>query len=128
MIKNEEIEDYLTSVLVRGLSRNSDITIAAVRESPPISKKSSVGDGWSSKPRCRVMTSIINTSTDEFTFKTKNYTLFYRQLGCLAFSLVFWPKIKQFLSNCPASDWTFSFKTACFCYIVLKSKQKISNC
>ena len=44
------------------------------------------------------------------------YTLFcYRQLGCLAFSLGFWPKIKQFLSNCLASVWTFSFKTACFC-------------
>ena len=28
---------------------------------------------------------------------------FYRQLGYLAFSLRFWPKIKQFLSNCPAS-------------------------
>ena len=26
---------------------------------------------------------------------------FYRQLGCLAFSLRLWSKIKQFLSNCP---------------------------
>ena len=34
--------------------------------------------------------------------------IFYRQLGCLAFSLRFWPKIKQLLSNCPASDLTFS--------------------
>ena len=33
--------------------------------------------------------------------------IFYRQLGCLAFCLIFWPKIKQFLSNCPALDWTF---------------------
>ena len=41
------------------------------------------------------------------------YTFFlYRQLGCLALSLRFWPKIKQFLSNCPASDWIFSFKTS----------------
>ena len=40
---------------------------------------------------------------------------FYRQLGCLAFSLRFWPKIKQFLSNCPASDWSFTFQTADFC-------------
>ena len=40
--------------------------------------------------------------------------LFNRQLGCLAFSLRFWSNIKQFLSNCPASDWTFSFKTADF--------------
>ena len=45
------------------------------------------------------------------------YTYFYRQLGCLAFSLRFWPKIKQF-SNCPASDRTFSFKTGDFCIIV----------
>ena len=41
--------------------------------------------------------------------------IFYRQLGCLAFSLRFLPKTKQFLSNFPASDWTFSFKTAYFC-------------
>ena len=40
---------------------------------------------------------------------------FNRQLGCLAFSLRFWPKIKQFPSNCPASDWSFSFQTAEFC-------------
>ena len=33
---------------------------------------------------------------------------------CLAFSLRFWPKIKQLLSNWPASDWTFSFKKADF--------------
>ena len=33
----------------------------------------------------------------------------------VAFSLRFWPRIKQFLSNCPASDWTFSFQTAGFC-------------
>ena len=47
-------------------------------------------------------------------------TLFYtyRQLGCLAFSLRFWPKIKQLLSNCSALDWTFSFKTGDFCIIV----------
>ena len=40
-----------------------------------------------------------------------NYTMFCRQLGCLAFSLTFWPKIKQLLSNCPASDWSFSLAT-----------------
>ena len=45
----------------------------------------------------------------------KRDTLFYRQHGCLAFSLRLLPKIKQFLSNCPASDWTFSFETADFC-------------
>ena len=28
-----------------------------------------------------------------------HYTFFYRQLGCLAFRLRFWLKIKQFLSN-----------------------------
>ena len=28
--------------------------------------------------------------------------------------LRFWPKIKQLLSNCPASDLTFSSKTAYF--------------
>ena len=44
------------------------------------------------------------------------YTHFLcRQLGCLAFSLRFWPKIKQFLSICRASDWTSSFKTADVC-------------
>ena len=32
-----------------------------------------------------------------------------------AFSLRFRSKIKQFLSNCPASDWTFSFKKVDFC-------------
>ena len=42
------------------------------------------------------------------------HILFYRHLGCLAFSLRFWPKIKQLLSNCPASDLTFSSKTANF--------------
>ena len=47
-----------------------------------------------------------------------SYSFFYRQLGCLAFSLWFWPKIKQLVSNCPASDWTFSFKTGDFCIIV----------
>ena len=30
--------------------------------------------------------------------------IFYRQLGCLAFSLRFWPKIKQLLNSYPASD------------------------
>ena len=33
---------------------------------------------------------------------------FYRQLGCLAFSLRFWPKIKPF----PASVWTFFFQNS----------------
>ena len=33
--------------------------------------------------------------------------VWYRQLGCLAFSLRFRPKIKQLLSNCPTSGWTF---------------------
>ena len=42
------------------------------------------------------------------------HTHFYRQLGCLAFSLRFWLKIKQLLSNCPASDRSFSIKTADF--------------
>ena len=32
-------------------------------------------------------------------------------LGGLALSLRFWPRIKQLVSNCPASDWTFSSKT-----------------
>ena len=36
--------------------------------------------------------------------ETDQIHIFYRQLGCLAFSLKFWQKIKQFLSNCPASD------------------------
>ena len=48
----------------------------------------------------------------------RKYTFFYRQLGWLNFSLRFWPKIKpkirQLLTNCPASDLTFSSKTAFF--------------
>ena len=32
------------------------------------------------------------------------HTFFYRQLGCLAFSLIFWRKIELFLSNCPVSS------------------------
>ena len=43
-----------------------------------------------------------------------NRYTFFRQLGCLAFSLRFCPKIKQFLSNCPASDLIFLQKTANF--------------
>ena len=43
------------------------------------------------------------------TFLKAGYTFFYRQLGCLAFSLKFWPNINQFLSNCPASDLIFFF-------------------
>ena len=42
------------------------------------------------------------------TYPSSLVQIFYRQLGCLAFSLRSWPKIKQFLSNCPASDWPFS--------------------
>ena len=42
------------------------------------------------------------------------HTFFIGNSVGLAFSLLFWPKIKQLLSNCPASDWTFSFKTADF--------------
>ena len=50
-----------------------------------------------------------------FEFHSMVYIYFlYRQLGCLAFSLRFWSKIKQLLSNCPASDWTFFSKTAYF--------------
>ena len=41
-------------------------------------------------------------------------TFLYRRLGCLAFSLRFWQIIKQLLTNCLASDWTFSLKTANF--------------
>ena len=40
-------------------------------------------------------------SPENFTILTHSivysYTLFYRQLGCLAFSLRLWPKIKQLL-------------------------------
>ena len=50
--------------------------------------------------------------------EVKTRTHFYRQLGCLAFSLRFWPKIMQFFSNCHASDWTFSFKIGDFRIIV----------
>ena len=39
---------------------------------------------------------------------------FYRQLGCFAFSLRFWPKIRQLFSNCPASDFTFLQKQLIF--------------
>ena len=60
-----------------------------------------------------------------------DYTFFHRQLGCLAFSLRFWTKIKQLLSNCPASDLTFSSKTADLSLkrvkINYKTKQLLSN-
>ena len=46
--------------------------------------------------------------------KMSRYTFFYMQLGYLAFSLRFWPKINQLLSTCPASDLIFSLKTANF--------------
>ena len=43
------------------------------------------------------------------------YTFFYnQQLTCLAFSLRFWPKIKQLLSNCPASNLTILQKQLIF--------------
>ena len=47
-----------------------------------------------------------------------------RELGC--FSQIFWPKIRQLLSNSQASDWTF--KTANFHLSVYKSTKKVSNC
>ena len=31
----------------------------------------------------------------------------------LVFNLIFWPKIKQLLSNCPASDWTLVMFASC---------------
>ena len=49
-----------------------------------------------------------------FAFQLVVYTFFYRKLSGLAFSLRFWAKIKQLLSNYPTSDWTFSFKIANF--------------
>ena len=50
---------------------------------------------------------------------------FYKQLGCLGLSLRFWPKIKQLLSNCPASDWEFPYIFYCNCLILVK-KGKIT--
>ena len=38
----------------------------------------------------------------------RQYTHFYREFGCLAFSPRFWSIIRQLLSNCPSSDWSFS--------------------
>ena len=59
------------------------------------------------------------------------YTFFNRQLGCLAFNLKFWPKIKLILSNCPASDWVFFFQNNLFLLnrvkINYKTKQPLSN-
>ena len=50
-------------------------------------------------------------SRNRSTFPTESWNpmalyFFYRQLCCLVFSQRFWPKIKQLLSNYPASDWT----------------------
>ena len=39
---------------------------------------------------------------------------FNMQLGCSPFSLRFCPKIKQLLSTCLVSNWTFSFKPSNF--------------
>ena len=45
--------------------------------------------------------------------------------------LKIWPKIKQFLSNCPASDWTFSCKTGIYLHnrvkMNYKTKQPLCN-
>ena len=49
--------------------------------------------------------------TPEHHTAKRHIHIFSGQLGCLAFSLKFLPKIKQFLSDCPTSDRTFSFKT-----------------
>ena len=59
-----------------------------------------------------------------------HYTLFYRQLGCLAFSLGFWPKIKQLLSL-PSLRLDFFFQNRWFFYnrvkINYKTKQPLRN-
>ena len=51
------------------------------------------------------MTVSVNVKTKYSKVRSDFKTLvifLYRQLGCLALSLRFWPKIKQLLSNCPA--------------------------
>ena len=47
-------------------------------------------------------------------FLPKELHIFYRQLGCVAFSLRFWPKIRQLLRICPASDRLFLSKQLIF--------------
>ena len=51
--------------------------------------------------QCHVLTEV---TFDALYNIDERLHVFYRQLGCLAFSLRFWPKIKQLLSNCPSSD------------------------
>ena len=64
-----------------------------------------LGEGWT-----LVSGSTLVQSSSFFSIQL--HTFFSRQLGCLAFSLRFWPKIKQFLSNCPAS-LDFFFQNRC---------------
>ena len=47
----------------------------------------------------------------DFVYGKRCTHFFYRQLGCLAFSLRFLPKFKQLLGL----RWSFSFQTADFC-------------
>ena len=72
---------------------------------------------WKTYPgitKNEVMQNVSVTCLNKSHITLGVHTFFYRQLGCLAFSLRFWPEIKQLLSNCPASDLTFSSKTAYF--------------
>ena len=104
------------SIVVSALSEFScDVTLEPSTDCDDV-----VGDGW----QCgsELYDGLIHTRLQGITGKFltipklnyRSYTFFYRQLGCLAFSLRFWPKIKHLLSNCPASDLTFSSKSANF--------------
>ena len=60
---------------------------------------------------------LINTETLTLTH------FFVQTTRLLSLQPEILPKIKQLLSNCPASDWSFSFQTADF----LLNRVKINN-
>ena len=60
--------------------------------------------------------------------RLRNTRFFYRQLGCLAFSLRFWQKIKQFLATAQPQIGLFLSKQVINrVKINYKTKQRLSN-
>ena len=65
---------------------------------------------------------VIQNKTADF-----GYKFFYRQLGFLAFSLRFWPKMKQLLSICPDLFFKNSLLSLKRVKINYRTKQLLSN-
>ena len=74
-----------------------------------------------------INSSLFSFSTIKAPTPYEIYTFFTGNL-ISGFSLRFWPKIKQFLSNeLPSLSWFFSFTTGYFHENVSKSTIKLSN-